>query len=213
MLKKHIKRLLLAAAFLWTQLAWVAPVCYGEPASGSSLPNQTETMPGGGGETGDTFMMMLKVIFFLLIIIGLFFAIMKVLAKKNNLLFHKAIRSLGGVPLGQNKSIQIVEIGQSLYIVGVGDNIQLLEKVDNPDQVALITAQLTGPGTSVEGFPSVLQWLKGRKSGKVVEEEELTGTSFQEVFEDKMKHVTERKRKMKQWMQDEKQTDRLNEHE
>ncbi|MDT2305661.1 hypothetical protein P7H21_19370 [Paenibacillus larvae] len=63
MLKKHIKRLLLAAAFLWTQLAWVAPVCYGEPASGSSLPNQTETMPGGGGETGDTFMMMLKVIF------------------------------------------------------------------------------------------------------------------------------------------------------
>ncbi|MDT2247325.1 flagellar biosynthetic protein FliO [Paenibacillus larvae] len=70
---------------------------------------------------------------------------------------------MGGVPLGQNKSIQIVEIGQSLYIVGVGDNIQLLEKVDNPDQVALITAQLTGPGTSVEGFPSVLLQVAERQ--------------------------------------------------
>ena len=52
-------------------------------------------------------------------------------------MFGNSIRSLGGVPLGQNKSIQIVEIGHSLFVVGVGENIQLLDKIIDADEVRI----------------------------------------------------------------------------
>ena len=69
---------------------------------------------------------------------------MRYVAKKNKgTMFGNSIRSLGGVPLGQNKSIQIVEIGHSLFVVGVGENIQLLDKIIDADEVAYISELLT----------------------------------------------------------------------
>ena len=49
---------------------------------------------------------------------------------------NRALRSLGGIPLGQNKSLQVVELSGRVYIVGVGDNITLLDKIDEPEDSA-----------------------------------------------------------------------------
>jgi len=156
-------------------------------------------------------MMIVKVLFFLIVIIGIFFVIVKILAKKSTFLSGRSIRSIGGLPLGQNKSIQVVVIGKSLYIVGVGDNIQLLEKISDEQEAAALIEMMT-PGTSYTGpaFEKLGGWL-GKLRNKPAAEEELEMTAtFQQVFQKKMQGMKERKEQMDEWLQEENQTDRLN---
>ncbi|MFD0698373.1 flagellar biosynthetic protein FliO [Paenibacillus sp. GCM10027628] len=180
-----------------------------------------ETEPGSGlpgsefpaTTAFDSFAMIGKVIFFLIFIIFLFFILIKFLAKKNKgSFFGNSVRSLGGVPLGQNKSIQIVEIGHSLFVVGVGDNIQLLDKINDADEVAYITDLLTSTQDQRSGFDSLSKWLsKLPVRKKEVEEEVEITSSFQQVFHDKLQRVTNRNKNVEEWLSDQKQKDRLNE--
>ncbi|WP_159884379.1 flagellar biosynthetic protein FliO [Paenibacillus puerhi] len=152
--------------------------------------------------------MIMKVIFFLIVIIVIFFIIVKIISQKNKVFAGRSIRSLGGLPLGPNKSIQVVEIGKSLYIVGVGENVQLLEKVADEEEVAIITEMMsTGPAFSGPSLQSIGDWLKNRRQKPEVEEEiDIENPSFQHVFQSKM---TDRKKLMEELLQQENNSDRL----
>lgn len=192
-----------------TLMMSITSVCFGDSEPGNSFPDSD--LPEMGAV--DSLQMVGKVIFFLIVIIGVFFVIMKGLAKRNqHPLFGRAIRTLGGVPLGQNKSIQIVEIGQSLYVVGVGDNIQLLEKIDQPDEVAHINELLTSSQAGNPNLISFGKWLSKLSPRKKAEDEEVELTSsFQQVFHDKLQQrVANRNRRVEDWLADEKTIDRLN---
>jgi flagellar protein FliO/FliZ len=162
--------------------------------------------------TFNTIKMIGQVMFFLILIIALFFVLIKFLAKKNQFSpFGRSIRSLGGVPLGTNKSIQIVEIGHSLFVVGVGENIQLLEKIEDAEEVAYVTELLTSAQSDQTSFLSLGKWLEKLRGGKgeIEEDVELT-SSFQQVFHDKLQRVTTRNKNVEEWLSDQKQKDRLN---
>jgi flagellar protein FliO/FliZ len=162
--------------------------------------------------TFDAVKMIGQVMFFLILIIALFFVLIKFLAKKNQYSpFGRSIRSLGGVPLGTNKSIQIVEIGHSLFVVGVGENIQMLEKIEDPEEVAYVTELLTSAQSDQTSFLSMGKWIeKLRGSKREIEEEVELTSSFQQVFHDKLQRVTTRKKNVEEWLSDQKQKDRLN---
>jgi flagellar protein FliO/FliZ len=184
-------------------------------ASSVTLAAQTDKPKDPGLDftgTFDTVKMIGQVMFFLILIIALFFVLIKFLAKKNQYSpFGRSIRSLGGVPLGTNKSIQIVEIGHSLYIVGVGENIQLLQKIDDPEEVAYVTELLLSSQSDQTSFLSVGKWIeKLRGSKKEIEEEVEITSSFQQVFHDKLQRVTNRNKNVEEWISEQKQKDRLN---
>src|SRR5690625_2607768 len=72
----------------------------------------------------------IKMIVALLFVLGLIYVILIILRKRNKLVQqHDIIENLGGIPLGQNKSIQIIRIGSHVYAVGVGDNIELMLEI------------------------------------------------------------------------------------
>jgi flagellar protein FliO/FliZ len=183
--------------------------------SSVSLAAQTDKPKDPGLDitgTFDAIKMIGQVMFFLILIIALFFVLIKFLAKKNQYSpFGRSIRSLGGVPLGTNKSIQIVEIGHSLFVVGVGENIQMLEKIDDPEEVAYVTELLTSAQSDQTSFLSVGKWIeKLRGSKREIEEEVDITSSFQQVFHDKLQRVTTRNKNVEEWLSDQKQKDRLN---
>ncbi|MDR6552807.1 flagellar biosynthetic protein FliO [Paenibacillus qinlingensis] len=167
----------------------------------------------GSMDSMSSFLMVVKVIAVLVFIIILFYVLMRYVAKKNKgTLFGNSIRSLGGVPLGQNKSIQIVEIGHSLFVVGVGENIQLLDKIVDADEVAYISDLLQTSQDDRLGFGTLSKWINKLplKKNDVEEEVEITA-SFQQVFHDKLQRVTDRNKNVEEWLSDQKQKDRLNE--
>jgi flagellar protein FliO/FliZ len=213
-LNKIASRICTFTFLMIIQLAGFSMTCYGE--SGMSLepkPIGSEELTYTGVSTSDTVWMVIKVIFFLIIIIGLFFIIIKFLSQKNKFLFGRSIRSLGGVPLGANKSIQVVEIGRSLYIVGVGDNVQLMEKIEDQEEVAYIT-EIMGSSNSLKmanfgTFSGLLSKLRKKPDNEEdfnMEED----ASFQQVFHNKMQHLSDRKKIVEDMLLDNKNKDRLN---
>ena len=71
------------------------------------------------------------------LIIALIILLVRFLGKRNRYLSQShAIRTLGAIGLGPNKSLQVIELGGSIYLVGVGEDISLVDKISNPDEVA-----------------------------------------------------------------------------
>lgn len=73
-----------------------------------------------------------KTIVLLGLILFLIYFLLKLLNKKNRLFQQsKTLENLGGISLGQNKSIQVIRVGEKMYLIGVGDNVELLQEVSD----------------------------------------------------------------------------------
>lgn len=76
----------------------------------------------------------IKMFFALLLILALLYGILIILRRRKKLYQHSnLLENVGGIPLGPNKSIQIVRVGSSLYLIGVGDNIEMLQEITDEE--------------------------------------------------------------------------------
>jgi flagellar protein FliO/FliZ len=163
------------------------------------------------GKFGSGLKMVSYVIFCLILIIALFFIIIKVVSQKNKLLMAgRSIKTIGGVSLGQHKSLQVVEVGHTLFVVGVGENVQLVSKIEDAEEIEYIIEHLhIRRNQDFPAFQSLGKWFKGLKGQQNVEEEDLSA-SFQQVFHEKMERISNRKQRVDELFQNEDETDRLN---
>ncbi|GIO26163.1 flagellar biosynthetic protein FliO [Ornithinibacillus bavariensis] len=82
--------------------------------------------------TGELVFNLVKMVFALFLILVLIYILLKFLNKRNKLLNQvKALENLGGISVGPSKSIQIVRVGSKLFLVGVGEDVQLLEEIED----------------------------------------------------------------------------------
>lgn len=65
-----------------------------------------------------------------LLIIGLLYVVLRVVSRKTKL-FNSggAFHALGGHSFGNNRSLQMVMVGDTLYILGVGDSVNLIRTI------------------------------------------------------------------------------------
>ncbi|MEH7253875.1 flagellar biosynthetic protein FliO [Neobacillus niacini] len=80
------------------------------------------------------FPLFFKFIFSFLLVIGLMFALLRFLSKRNTSQSNGSIIPLGGHVLGNNRSLQILLIGKTIYIVGVGDTITLVRTLSEGEE-------------------------------------------------------------------------------
>ena len=77
-----------------------------------------------------------KSLFALLFVVGLLLALLKFINRKNRMFDqHRMMKNVGGLSLGQHKSIQLVVIGGSYYLIGVGDEVRLLKEITDPKEI------------------------------------------------------------------------------
>jgi len=95
--------------------------------------DQEEVMPEVKN-TGSLIFDLIKMVFALFLVLGLIYLLLKFLNKRNKL-FHqvKALENLGGISVGQNKSIQIVRIGSKVHLIGVGENVEMLQEITDEE--------------------------------------------------------------------------------
>jgi flagellar protein FliO/FliZ len=180
-------------------------------ASGGGI-NNLDTPPdlsGGGSLAGS----LVWVIVALLLVIGLIVLFIKILSARNRSWgINRTLRSLGGVTVGQNKSLQIVEFAGRLYIVGVGDEVTLLDKIEDPDTAASIIAMMEEQ-TSKSWSPATVSdlWNKFRNRGKATESEQepWNSNAFQEMLDENLQRQADHKKQVKTLLNESNQRDRL----
>ena len=150
----------------------------------------------------------LQVIIALAVIVGLIVLVIRFLAVKNKQWTgNRALQVHAGIALGQHKSLQIVEIGGTLYIVGVGESISLIDKIDDEERAAALLSLLAAKPAPGFGSASELlgKWLRGRRKAEPTVETKPTDTNeaFRALLQEKLQSLGNRKDTLKAWMEEE----------
>jgi|GEM_PF-1004524 flagellar protein FliO/FliZ len=113
-----------------------------------------------------------------------------------------AIRHLGGIGVGQQKSVQLVQIGKKLYVIGVGNDVRLLDKIEDEEEIREITASLPSAG-----FMPDWKWLGGlrgtteagsRGGTRGTDGEELDASRFQHLLDARIRELAGRSGRLKE---------------
>ena len=84
-----------------------------------------------------------KLIFYTLLILVMIYGLIKFLAlKQKKLQPNQAVTLMGGTPLGNNKSLQLVKVGGKVYMIGVGDDVSLIKEFTAEAEIGLIEKDL-----------------------------------------------------------------------
>lgn len=189
----HVK----VCSFL-TGIWWAAGA--GQTYASVSLPtkpalNEPEVV---SNSSTSMFMLLLQTMAALALIIGLIYILFRFLGKRTNLFFGKtAIRSLGGCSVGAQKSVQIIQVGSSLYLVGVGENINLLRHIEGEEADEIVSLLESQGQPSNPSIPS-LQALVGRISKKQIDKGQPANQNFQALFQSKVEEAKQRRKRVEE---------------
>lgn len=149
----------------------------------------------------------IKMILALLFVVTLFYALMKFLNKKNLKYQHnQMVQNLGGMSLGAQKSVQLLQVGKSLYLVGVGEDVQLLREITDPQEVEQLLALYNERQEFASSSPYIAELLsKFKKNPKEMSTQVgQNQDSFGELFEKKITEIKQgRSDELEKWKQKE----------
>lgn len=108
---------------------------------------------------------LLKLVFYLSLILAMIYLSLRFIAKKNGVMRPNIFQLLGGVQLGQNKSVQLVEIGNKIYILGVGQEVRLLQVIDSQEELEEIrdSMKMTSPAND-----RLIEWAQQLKDSSFI---------------------------------------------
>lgn len=139
----------------------------------------------------------IRVVFALLFVIGLLYGLLKFVNRKNRL--HdktRLMKNLGGLSLGQHKSIQLVAIGQAYYLIGVGDDIRLLKEITDPEEIKALHEFYEGESidsvTENGLLNRILMKISGKQSSRQIDDEP---TAFSHLFQSKLDEMKEERKR------------------
>lgn len=79
-----------------------------------------------------------KMIFALVFVLLLIYGALRFINKRNKWFDNgRSVENIGGTNLGNNKSLQLVKVGNSILVVGVGDSINLLKEITDEKEADL----------------------------------------------------------------------------
>ncbi|MED4127284.1 flagellar biosynthetic protein FliO [Shouchella miscanthi] len=118
----------------------------------------------------------LKMIGALLVVIFLLVTLLKFINKRSRSFQEaKGLSLLSGVSLGGNRSVQLVRVGEKLLVIGVSDQVQLLDTIDDPDEMEAILKKHQPEGEQ-GGLTQVLPWLK------TADNQRQSSSTFQDIL-------------------------------
>lgn len=95
-------------------------------------------------KTSSIILNIFKIIFALILVVLLIYIFLTLLKKKNKLSEQNgALENLGGLSVGQQKSIQIIRIGDKVYAIGVGQDVTMLDEIEDEALISQLKENVT----------------------------------------------------------------------
>lgn len=106
-----------------------------EKSTDEIVTNDSDTLVGNENiKPTSVILNFIKMIFALLLVLALIYFILMFVKKRNRLFSNvQVLENLGGITVGANKSIQLVRIGNKVYLIGVGDNVEMLQEITDEE--------------------------------------------------------------------------------
>lgn len=144
----------------------------------------------------------IKMIFALLFVLALLYGALKLINSRNKLDSGRSVENIGGTNLGNNKSLQLVKVGNSVLVVGVGDSINLLKEItDEQERDQLIQSyrdRSENMTINSDRLTGLVEKFKGMKSTK-------SKSSFSSLLQDQLGQLSKDRKKKLTEMDDKKE--------
>ncbi|NIK10799.1 flagellar biosynthetic protein FliO [Alkalibacillus almallahensis] len=170
-----------------------------EPIADQPTEDNSENEEAIGSSNQSLFLDFLRMIAALVLVLALIYIVLKFIQKRTrNYQQTRALENIGGVSLGHNKSAQIVRVGDEFYLIGVGDDVNYLTKIEDQDTIDQL---MTTPeeASSNMSFQSIFQSFQNKRKNSYQEAE--TKNQFKTELET-MKNSRQRMRKRYQDKED-----------
>lgn len=146
----------------------------------------------------------IKIVLALVFVIGLLLVIIKFLNKRNLTYQQNAIvKNIGGLSVGQQKSVQLLKIGNKIYVVGVGEDIQLLKEIESAAEVDQLLNQIEQNQSMVTTTPYIAELFK--KFSKKDQPKDISDSpKFNDMFSEKLDELKQqRSDELERWKEQE----------
>lgn len=131
-----------------------------------------------------TFLLILEIVFYLFIVLVMIYGLIKFLAvRQRKIGHHRLFQTLGGTPLGNNKSLQLVKVGGKYYLLGVADQVSLIKEITDTNELSIIERDIEEQESVISKGLTNLLAKKSR-----VNEQGGSTQSFQNMFEKSLHH-------------------------
>ncbi|MCR2820708.1 flagellar biosynthetic protein FliO [Lederbergia panacisoli] len=119
-----------------------------------------------------------KMVFALIFVIAILYFLLKFISKRSQSFGqNRLVQNIGGTPLGGNRSIQIIKVGNRLLILGVGENVQLLKEIADGEEYENYMRQYEEQlEQSLQPVDMITKWIKRIK--KTNETSEMSREHF-----------------------------------
>jgi flagellar protein FliO/FliZ len=157
-------------------------------------------------DSGSTFLMLVKLIFMLGVVLAILYFVLRFIQKKSvRFQDGKNLQSLGGIGVGQNRSVQLIKTGSSVLVLGVGDTVTLLKEITDETEIQSMIKQKQLPQVS----SMTSQWkgkLLNRQDNHEAKEslENQTG-NFKQMLNNLMSDRKEQREKLEKALEEGKQ--------
>ena len=151
----------------------------------------------------------IRTLFALAFVVGLLFVLLKFVNRKNRMYDkNRFMKNMGGLSLGQHKSVQLVAIGDTYYLIGVGEDIRLLKEITDADEITALIEHYE----EVDASPAAgwLEQILSRisKVKRSSNQPDDNTTDFSQVFNTRLDEIKEeRKRHISQLTEKERDID------
>lgn len=159
--------------------------------NGTAPVDEIDTEIEGSDERNDTSLVVVivKMTFALLLVLGLIYVLLQILKRKNKLFSkNKALENIGGITVGTNKSMQIIRIGSRFFVIGVGENVEILHEITDQEIVQDLIDEGESDGNVSNRFLSAIRPDKatGQKGDR----------NFKQLFSRELRNLTQNRKKI-----------------
>lgn len=153
--------------------------------------NETSGEAFGSGPSGWTFI--LQVLFSLGLIVVLIYLLLRFLGNKNLNNFNQngPVKVISTVPLGNGKNLQIVMIADALYLLGVGNDVNLIRYIPNGEEADLILSEveMNPPNRGLLQSLLALRKKQDQQDQELILENEKVNDTFEKLLGQKWDEV------------------------
>lgn len=142
-------------------------------------------------EGGSTFLSLVKLVFALIFVLALIYGLYRFVSKRTKTYQnYGAIRNIGGVAVGSNRSVQLVRVGKEILVVGVGESVQLLKEINDPELIENILDQNESPDQIGKTMDKVVTRVKGYMTNRQQKASTTSADSdFKQLLTQKLKKM------------------------
>lgn len=164
-----------------------------------------EEVPLPGTEPPSVWTLLLQVLFSLALVILLIVLLLRFLANRQvaGLNQSGAMKLIGSLAVGNGKTIHLVMLGDSLYLLGVGQDVRLLRHIPPGDELDLILSEVELKPSAVTRIGEWLAQLRGQRQSVTYKEEREASDTFEQLLRKQWREMNQPEHQHSVWLGDE----------